>query len=289
MAISMTGFGSAEAQWESWSCRVEIRSVNQRFLDIRCRLPIGFQTLEGDFKKLIKVACNRGKVDCSIRLEKGDGEEKLKLNPERAKIFNDLLIEFEELSGRKVNIVARDLSSINIIEENKYSDPPVECEAVIRDSLARALEGLQKMKLREGQAMHDDIKGRLVSCGQILNKIEKLSQEEPRRYQERLQERLAQLNDGIQFNLERLEQEIALLADRLDISEEVVRFRIHLEHMDDILAHNEVGKKAEFLMQELNREVNTLASKSNHAGISQASVEIKSELEKVREQLQNIE
>ena len=289
MAISMTGFGSADAQWESWSCQVEIRSVNQRFLDIRCRLPLGFQTLETDFKKQIKAACTRGKVDCSIRLEKGEGEEKLKLNHERAKIFTDLLTEFEELSGRKVNVEARDLSSINIIEENKSGDPPEECENVIRESLAKAIEGLEEMKLREGQAMHDDIKTRLVSCGKIVNKIEKLSQEEPGRYRERLQERLAQLQDGTKLNPERLEQEIALLADRLDITEEVVRFRTHLEHMDDILAQREVGKKAEFLMQELNREVNTIASKSNHAEISQASVEIKSDLEKVREQLQNIE
>ena len=289
MAISMTGFGAADAQWESWSCQVEIRSVNQRFLDIRCRSPLGFQNLEADIKKQIKVSCTRGKVDCSIRLERGDREEKLKLNPERTKMFNELLTEFEELSGRMVNVEARDLSSINIIEENKSGEPPVECESVIRDSLVKALEGLQEMKLREGQAMHDDIKRRLSSCLQILNQIEKHSQEEPGRYRERLQERLTQLNDGTQLNPERLEQEIALLADRLDISEEIVRFRTHLEHMDDILAQNEVGKKAEFLMQELNREVNTIASKSNHAGISQFSVEIKSELEKVREQLQNIE
>jgi uncharacterized protein (TIGR00255 family) len=250
---------------------------------------LGFQTLETDFKKQIKAACTRGKVDCSIRLEKGEGEEKLKLNHERAKIFTDLLTEFEELSGRKVNVEARDLSSINIIEENKSGEPPEECENVIRESLAKAIEGLEEMKLREGQAMHDDIKTRLVSCGKIVNKIEKLSQEEPGRYRERLQERLAQLQDGTKLNPERLEQEIALLADRLDITEEVVRFRTHLEHMDDILAQREVGKKAEFLMQELNREVNTIASKSNHAEISQASVEIKSDLEKVREQLQNIE
>ncbi len=285
----MTGFGSADAQWESWSCQVEIRSVNQRFLDIRCRLPLGFQTLEADFKKQIKAACTRGKVDCSIRLEKGEGDEKLKLNHERAKIFNELLGEFEELSGRKVNVEARDLSSTNIIEENKSGEPPEECEKVIRDSLAKAIEGLQEMKLREGQAMHDDIKTRLVSCEQIVNKIEELSQEEPGLYRERLQERLAQLQEGTKINPERLEQEIALFADRLDITEEVVRFRTHLEHMDDILAQREVGKKAEFLMQELNREVNTIASKSNHAEISQSSVEIKSELEKVREQLQNIE
>ena len=120
-------------------------------------------------------------------------------------------------------------------------------------------------------------------------KIKPANAHEPQIYKERLKERLFQLTDGTEINPERLEQEIALLADRHDVSEEVVRFRIHMEHMDDILSHREVGKKAEFLMQELNREINTIASKSNHAGISQASVEIKSELEKIREQLQNIE
>jgi uncharacterized protein (TIGR00255 family) len=160
---------------------------------------------------------------------------------------------------------------------------------VIRESLAKALEGLREMKVREGQAMQNDIQERLSSCANILNTIETLSLDEPGRCRERLQDRLSQLNEGSKLNPERLEQEIALLADRLDISEEVVRFRTHLEHMNDILVQSEVGKKAEFLMQELNREVNTIASKSSHAGISQASVEIKSELEKVREQLQNIE
>jgi len=289
MAISMTGFGAADAQWETWICQVEIRSVNQRFLDIRCRLPFGFQTMEPEIKKQIKAVSSRGKIDCSIKLEKGAPEEKLKLNLERAQHYNKLLTEFEALSGRKVGVDARDLSSLNIIEENKSGEPPEKCEKVIRECLSRALEGLQEMKEREGQAMQSDIQQRLSSCGNIVNSIEKLSQAEPERFRDRLQERFSQLTEGIEINPERLEQEIALLADRLDISEEVVRFRTHLEHMDEILSQREVGKKAEFLMQELNREVNTMASKSNHAGISQSSVEIKSELEKVREQLQNIE
>ena len=289
MTISMTGFGAADAQWETWICQVEIRSVNQRFLDIRCRLPFGFQTMEPEIKKQIKAVSSRGKIDCSIKLEKGASEEKLKLNLERAQHYNELLTEFEALSGRKVGVDARDLSSLNIIEENKSGEPPEKCEKVIRECLSRALEGLQEMKEREGQAMQSDIQQRLSSCGNIVNSIEKLSQAEPERFRDRLQERFSQLTEGIEINPERLEQEIALLADRLDISEEVVRFRTHLEHMDDILSQREVGKKAEFLMQELNREVNTMASKSNHAGISQSSVEIKSELEKVREQLQNIE
>jgi len=285
----MTGFGAADAQWETWICQVEIRSVNQRFLDIRCRLPLGFQTMEPEIKKQIKAVSSRGKIDCSIKLEKGASEEKLKLNLERAQHYNELLAEFEALSGRKVGVDARDLSSLNIIEENKSGEPPEKCEKVIRECLSRALEGLQEMKEREGQAMQSDIQQRLSSCGNIVNSIEKLSQAEPERFRDRLQERFSQLTVGIEINPERLEQEIALLADRLDISEEVVRFRTHLEHMDEIMSQREVGKKAEFLMQELNREVNTMASKSNHAGISQSSVEIKSELEKVREQLQNIE
>ena len=289
MAISMTGFGAADAQWETWICQVEIRSVNQRFLDIRCRLPFGFQTMEPEIKKQIKAVSSRGKIDCSIKLEKGASEEKLKLNLERAQRYNELLTEFEALSGRKVGVDARDLSSLNIIEENKSGEPPEKCEKVIWECLARGLEGLQEMKEREGQAMQSDIQQRLSSCGNIVNSIEKLSQAEPERFRDRLQERFSQLTEGVEINPERLEQEIALLADRLDISEEVVRFRTHLEHMDEILSQREVGKKAEFLMQELNREVNTMASKSNHAGISQSSVEIKSELEKVREQLQNIE
>ena len=289
MAISMTGFGSADLQWESWSCQVEIRSVNQRFLDIRCRLPLGFQNLEQDFKKKIKEVCTRGKIDCSVRLEKVVGEEKLKLNPERALLFNGLLGEFEELSGRKVNVEAKDLSRINIIEESKSGEPPEECQGVILESLALAIESLQQMKQREGQAMNEDIKDRLVNCDQILNTIEKLSLEEPGLYRERLQDRLAQFNDETILNPERLEQEIALLADRLDISEELLRFRTHLQHMDDILEQREIGKKAEFMMQELNREINTISSKSNQAEISKSSVEIKSQLEKIREQLQNIE
>ena len=216
-------------------------------------------------------------------------EEKLKLNPERAQCYNELLTEFEALSGRKVGVDARDLFSLNIIEENKSGEPPEKCEKVIRECFSKALEGLQEMKEREGQAMQSDIQQRLSSCGNILNSIEKLSQAEPERFMDRLLVRFSQLTEGVEINPERLEQEIAMLADRLDISEEVVRFRTHLEHMDEILSQREVGKKAEFLMQELNREVNTMASKSNHAGISQSSVEIKSELEKVREQLQNIE
>ena len=137
--------------------------------------------------------------------------------------------------------------------------------------------------------MLDDIKQRFSSCARILDSIENLSRDEPEQFKKRLEQRIARLNSGNELDPERLEQEVALLADRLDISEEIIRFKTHLKQMDKIISQTELGKKAEFLLQELNREVNTISSKSNQAGISQASVEIKSELEKIREQLQNIQ
>ncbi len=137
--------------------------------------------------------------------------------------------------------------------------------------------------------MLDDIKQRFSSCARILDTIENLSKDEPEQFKKRLEQRIARLNSGKELDPERLEQEVALVADRLDISEEIIRFKTHLKQMDKILSQTQLGKKAEFLLQELNREVNTISSKSNQAGISQASVEIKSELEKIREQLQNIQ
>ena len=289
MAISMTGFGSAEERWETWSCQAEIRSVNHRFLDIHCRLPAGFQFLEQDCKKQIKAICSRGKIDCSIRLEIDSEEAKLSLNAERAQSISQLLSEFEAVTGRDVNVRIADLSGTKIFEENNSTEPPEECEKMIRDCLTVALEDLRSMKEREGEAMLTDIQQRLSSSEQILQSIEILSRDEPEQFRKRLQQRIAQLNTGKDLNPERLEQEVALLADKLDISEEIIRFKTHLEQMDQIITQTEVGKKAEFLLQELNREVNTIASKSNNAVISQSAVEIKSELEKIREQLQNIQ
>ena len=289
MAFSMTGFGTAEVQWETWSCITEIRSVNHRFLDINCRLPSSFQKLEQELKNDIKSICSRGKIDCTIRLEKESGEDKLRLNTEEAKNILKLLSEFEDLSGRNVSINLSNLSGFKIFVEQQSEKPPNECEDLACKCLSNALKDLRNMQEREGQAMLDNIKQRFSSCARIIDTIENLSREEPEQFKKKLEQRIARLNSGKEMDPERLEQEIALLADRLDISEEIIRFKTHLKEMDKILSQTELGKKAEFLLQELNREVNTISSKSNQAIISQSSVEIKSELEKIREQLQNIQ
>ena len=289
MAVSMTGFGTAEVQWETWSCLTEIRSVNHRFLDVNCRLPLTFQKLEQELKNQIKSSCSRGKIDCTIRLGKESRDEDLGLNSEEVKKTLRLLRDFEDLSGRNVSINLADLSGAKIFSEQRSEQPPEECVDMIRECLSNALKDLRNMQEREGHAMLDDIKKRFSSCARILDTIENLSKDEPEQFKIRLEQRIARLNSGKELEPDRLEQEVALVADRLDISEEVIRFKTHLKQMDKILSQTELGKKAEFLLQELNREVNTISSKSNQAGISQASVEIKSELEKIREQLQNIQ
>ena len=289
MALSMTGFGTADVQWETWSCLAEIRSVNHRFLDINCRLPSSLQKLEQELKNQIKSNCSRGKIDCTIRLEKDSGDDDLCLNTEEAKNILKLLKDFEDLSGRNVSINLGDLSGAKIFAKQRSEKPPEECVDMIRECLSNALTDLRNMQEREGHAMLDDIKQRFSSCARILDTIENLSRDEPEQFKKRLEQRIARLNSGKELDPERLEQEVALVADRLDISEEIIRFKTHLKQMDKILSQTELGKKAEFLLQELNREVNTISSKSNQAGISQASVEIKSELEKIREQLQNIQ
>ena len=289
MAVSMTGFGTAEVQWETWSCLTEIRSVNHRFLDVNCRLPLTFQKLEQELKNQIKSSCSRGKIDCTIRLGKESRDEDLGLNSEEVKKTLRLLRDFEDLSGRNVSINLADLSGAKIFSEQRSEQPPEECVDMIRECLSNALKDLRNMQEREGHAMLDDIKKRFSSCARILDTIENLSKDEPEQFKIRLEQRIARLNTGKELEPDRLEQEVALVADRLDISEEVIRFKTHLKQMDKILSQTELGKKAEFLLQELNREVNTISSKSNQAGISQASVEIKSELEKIKEQLQNIQ
>ncbi len=289
MALSMTGFGTSEVQWQTWSCIAEIRSVNHRYLDVNFRIPSTFQKHEQELKNHIKSTCSRGKIDCTIRLENDSGESEFKLNYEEAKNIHNLLSDFEEYSGRKVIINLADFSEFKILAKQRTEKPPEECLDMIRTCLAKALLDLKKMQEREGNAMLDNIKHRLSSCAKIMATIENMSRDEPDQFKKRLELRIARLNSGKVLDAERLEQEVALMADRIDISEETIRFKTHLEEMNKIFSQTEIGKKAEFLLQELNREINTISSKSNQAVISQASVEVKSELEKIREQLQNIQ
>ncbi len=287
----MTGFGSASIEQNGWACTAEVRSVNQRFLDLRVRLPQGFQGLEGEFREQIKQVCARGKVECSLKLEGASGtEEQWTINASAAEQLHQALARFEEQTGRAVTLNLRDLTQVPGLLEQKQLELSSEAgEGLLRKALTEALQVMQQMREREGQALQHDVTSRLSRCQGLVQEISGWSSEIPSSYHKRLEENLAAFTQGSGLPEERLLQEVALMADKVDISEELVRFETHVQHMTELLAQPNSGKKAEFLLQELNREVNTMASKSGHAGISRATVEIKSELEKIREQIQNIE
>lgn len=285
----MTGYGAGESGTSSWRCVVEIRSVNQRFLDIRLRLPSQFSSLEAELKERVRKICKRGKVEGSIKLEQAEQQPALRLNPERAAQLVALSREFEQLSGQPMQFHARDLMSLEAVETGAKNDPPDGCKELIREAVSRALDGLDLMKEKEGQAMAVDIRERMELCSRHVQTIEQETSGLAEQNLKRANERIRDLTGGMDMDQDRLHQEIAILADRIDICEEIARLRAHLKHLEELLSEKEIGKKAEFLLQEINREINTVASKSNHSGVSRITVEVKSELEKMREQLQNIE
>lgn len=291
MVSSMTGYGTGQIHRENWQCITEIRSVNQRFLDIRLRLPNGFSPLESPLKDMIKKTCQRGKIDCTIRLEpESDSLEKMELNVDLVRNYIKVIRKFEEVANRSVHIDLKDLLSIKDLIAAPEIDPETPLfRGLVQDSLAQALEQLVQMKQHEGGALWNDIQQRLNKCSQILDAIENTAKELPAIYHKRLLDNISSLNPNIDIEENRILQEIALFADRSDVTEEVVRFRTHLQHMEEIFQGREIGKKAEFLLQEMNREINTIASKGSHTQIAQSVVQVKSELEKIREQIQNIE
>ena len=292
MAISMTGYGTAQCEQDGWLCHVEIRSVNQRFLDIRLRLPNALLTLEASVKDKVKKVCQRGKVDGSIRLESMTQSSQGFPHWQEPAVrhYADLLSQFEELTGREVQVSMKDLLSQRDLlgESVDLEIPPELAGKLIWESLELALQALKSMKDREGQAMLEDIQSRLQHCAQLAQQIEENSKHVPQQFQRRLLDHLSDLQ--AKLDAERLHQEVALMAERLDISEEIVRFDTHLRHLQETLQQErEIGKRGDFLLQELNREANTMASKCNDTGVSHTVVEIKAELEKIREQMQNIE
>lgn len=291
MAVSMTGFGMGQLEQGQWHCTTEIRTVNNRFLDVNIRLPTGFQQLTPQIKKTIKETCIRGKVDCTISLaERSSEDDKLILNESLAKAYQGVMQQFQDITGNAVQVQLCDL--VKIPEMIQSAQPDAESDffaSLIQQSLGLALKQMAEMRIKEGQALMEDIQLRLKMSSDLLTKIEAIAPTLPDAYYKRLSERLPTFDSSIEIDCERINKEIALFADRCDITEEITRFRTHLEHMASVLKEKEVGRRADFLLQEFNREVNTIASKSGNAEISQLVVEIKGQIEKIREQIQNIE
>ena len=289
----MTGFSRYENQNEDLTCKVEIRSVNNRFIDINTRLPKLLAPLELPLKKIVKAKCSRGSFDITIMIEKnGDTETNLEVTP-------NLLLATEYLNAFKkiqdglslkgaidINTV---LSQRDVVktELKKVEDS---CEEIVMQTVDKALTHLIKMREEEGKNLEKDILNQINSIKTLGKSISTKQSITVQQFQNKLNEKIQSLTSGLEIDPDRIAQESALLADRCDITEELVRLESHIEQFNLLVAsHEPQGRKLEFLTQEINREVNTTGSKTIDLEVSKAVIEMKSCLEKIREQLANIE
>ena len=293
MLTSMTGFGRAECQEGDYTYQAEIRSVNNRFIEINTRLPKAYVDLEQPLKKLIKSHCARGSINLTISLansNEGSGEWDVKPNLSLATQYIEALNQIRDSLGLQGEI---DLKSVvglrDIIKIEPVALDPAKKDMILNIT-TEALVSLQKMRSEEGENLQTDLTERIDAIESHAAEIESRHPEVIKEYQEKLNERIKALNEGIGLDEPRLFQEVALLADRSDITEEMIRLKSHLNQFRNFFnAKEPIGRKLEFITQEINREVNTTGSKSSDVIISNRVIEMKSALEKIREQVQNIE
>ncbi len=294
MIKSMTGYGRAESVFENKKLVVEIKSLNHRFLEIYIRLPNAFSLLELDIKKRMSDRISRGRVEVNIRLDSEQGassEPELGLNRPLLRRYYDVLTEIKQEFSLKDEITLDTIAGFkDIIVQVEKGPDLVEIWGKLEGALDEAVDALTTMRKKEGEILFNDLSARLGILAGALDAIEARSPQVPLEYQKRLADRVKELTGGISLDESRLAQEVAIMAERSDITEEIVRFGSHMDQLRDMLNSDEpVGRKLDFLLQELNREVNTIGSKTNDIDIARNVVEVKSELSRLREQVQNIE
>lgn len=289
----MTGFGRATTSSDNYSISVDLKTVNNRFLDVNMRLPSELQALEATIKKLISTRLARGRVEANLQYDRND-EIMLDLNRPLIKGFlaamKDMRDEFSLAGEPDINVIAR----LPNVVATKKEEPSDEFLYAIENAFNAALDDLEQMRAKEGAMLATELASRLSEIENRIPTIESesasVAEEHTRRLTKRINEMLAKTDSQIELDQARLAQEVAYLVDRADISEEIARLRSHIEHFREIVKEEtEVGKRLDFLTQELNREANTIASKTNNMTVKENALAIKSEIEKIREQVQNVE
>ncbi len=288
MTKSMTAFARIQQSLDEGELIWEIRSVNHRFLELNFKMPEAFRASETRFREILQHRLKRGKIECFLRFNANAQQiAGITVNTQQAKSLvsacqqiNGLLHQPSEVDPMEV------LQWPGVVQESKLDMKPV--LAVSESSLNKALDDLIANREREGERMRELILQRCKSIQKIVKKARKKMPEIQARYQQKIREKLDALN--VEVNQDRLEQELVYLAQKMDVDEEIDRLDSHLKELSDVLNRDEaVGRRLDFLMQELNREANTLGSKSADISSTSASVELKVLIEQMREQIQNIE
>jgi uncharacterized protein (TIGR00255 family) len=289
----MTGFGRAEVNKNGITVSTEVRSVNSRYLDLTLRLPRNFSQREKEMKDIVRTYLNRGNLNIIVKVDHDSNDVvPLKVNKAAAKSYYKLLNEIRKSVKLREHIKLEHLLTFSDVLEpvDEVETDETEWE-LLQESVRQALQNLNAMRAQEGSELAADLEKRVRWMDETLNEVEKFSKERIPEERIKLQERIAELAaDKFVIDQNRLELEIALLVDKLDITEECVRYRSHNKFFLEALNKNEAaGRKLNFVVQEMNREANTIGSKSSDAAIAHLIVGLKEELEKIREQLQNIE
>ena len=288
----MTGFCKTVATFGDLTCNVEVRSVNHRYLDTRIFLPKQFQHLEEELKKKVKAIISRGKVDIQLTLEaESDNAEMLKLNQPMWQNIKMLHQHICDDLGEEVGFNMTDLFGVKglfVVEPEEKEEE--QYRTLFIQAVEEGIKGLTTMRAREGELLYNEIITHLHHMNELVGSIPRYQAETVVKQKERLTKNLTELDLKYEQDDPRILQEIGLFLDRIDISEELERFRSHLVHLEEMLQSNHpVGRKLDFLMQEFNREANTICSKSCNSKLTSIAVDLKCEIEKIREQVQNIE
>jgi uncharacterized protein (TIGR00255 family) len=293
MIKSMTAFAAAENTVDQLTVTAEIRSYNSRQLDIFLRIPSAYQPLEDKIKALIADRTTRGRIEIRVQIDdSSEAASELEVDFSRAKALVSAFAELKREFGFKNEITLDMLISagglIKAVEKVQKEDI---VWPVVKSCIQLALDDCEAMRRKEGNFIAEDFEHRLSLINGCLEQINENSQGLLAHYQQRLKERIAQLTqNSVELDPARITQEAAFLADRSDISEEIVRVKSHLNQFNQMMnAVEPAGRKLNFLLQELNREFNTMGSKISNADVAHLIIDVKSELEKIREQIQNVE
>ena len=293
MIKSMTAFGRAEKEDEGRTYVVEIRTLNRRYLEVSVRLPRQWFSLEDRVRKVVGGKIARGRVDVNVRVKDTSGAvSQVEVNIPLAKVYLRALRELNqtlELEERITLTMILSMEGVVTAAEHEVDLDTV--WATLSLCIGEALEGVDAMRISEGKTIHDDFEKRLQSVEESLSQIKALAPTVLADYHSRLKERITALTEGIvELDPNRLAQEVAFLVDKSDITEEIVRAQSHLKQFRSMIeSEGPTGRSLDFLLQELNREINTIGSKGGDAQLPQIVVALKSELEKIREQVQNVE
>lgn len=294
MIRSMTGFGVGEADIPGGRVRVEVRTVNHRFFSANLRLARGLEAQEAAVRDALRDALRRGHANVGVRVEADPDAEtsSVRVDVPRARAVADALEALRQELGLQggvdVGLVARLGEVISVARDEGLEVPAEALLSAVRDAAA----GVISMREQEGAALAADLLERADAIGEGLDHVEARGPERLVEEAARLRERVAELVDGVDVDPDRLAQEIAYLAERWDIGEEAVRLRAHLEHFRATVtegADEPVGKRLAFLVQEMHREVNTIGSKANDTDIAHRVIDMKNEIERLREQVENVE